>query len=467
MWDDGLTADETADLIAVHIGAEPVKAAWIRCTLRRGVSLTQRLPNDHERALVWALPLSLRDASLADAPPLTVAGASGPQDWGWPWLEVRQGDDLAQAAGWFAYRYDLGDESRDWIRARLEALTPEHQLPAWGAGRPVSHRVCATGPPSAPTPKLPRPDNIEASNKNCTCKLVVGLTTCKRLNLFRRTATSLLKALGDDYRPGYDQSGGCGRLDPLVCRIVVVDDGSPIEDIAAMALEFPSFEFVLKPAHLRGHARSLNLLLSLVRPRPREESGYFMYLEDDWLFLDSHPKALHDAISILDASRRIRAARADGHRVDAMEPVEEVLLNDQASRACAYADTDACLATPMGSSGWVRTVPSGNGADTPVEYRLHEFGSFGDRGFGFWPGFSLNPAVWDLEALDTLVSPNGDRSASLAFDVDDRRFEQSMSLFLAGAGVRIAYLPRMTVRHLGTETSAYELNNLTRPWDRS
>lgn len=36
-----------------------------------------------------------------------------------------------------------------------------------------------------------------------------------------------------------------------------------------------------------------------------------------------------------------------------------------------------------------------------VEYRLHEFGlMYPSHDFAYWPGFSLNPALWDLTKLE-------------------------------------------------------------------
>lgn len=36
-----------------------------------------------------------------------------------------------------------------------------------------------------------------------------------------------------------------------------------------------------------------------------------------------------------------------------------------------------------------------------MEYRLHEFGLLApSHSFAHWPGFSLNPALWDLARLD-------------------------------------------------------------------
>lgn len=41
--------------------------------------------------------------------------------------------------------------------------------------------------------------------------------------------------------------------------------------------------------------------------------------------------------------------------------------------------------------------------DSPAktEYRLHEFGvMYRSHAFSYWPGFSLNPALWDLRRLE-------------------------------------------------------------------
>ena len=259
-----------------------------------------------------------------------------------------------------------------------------------------------------------------------------------------------------------------------------------------MRSEFPNFEFILKPPQRRGHADGLNLLLTLVGRNAdhgiassSSNSNYFLYLEDDWLFLDSHPGAFLDAVALLDASRASRriARLADNKgaesRYPIAEPLAQVLLNDQASRACAYADpVEECLATPLGAAGWPRVLTRAShsspelqdGQDLGISYRLHEFGALA-HDFSYWPGFTLNPAVWDLDALsESWAHYCGKEQLTpgnlLRFNTTDRRFEQSASLSLLQGGTRVGYLSRMTVRHIGTETSAYVLNNLTRPWDR-
>ncbi|CAN0141177.1 unnamed protein product, partial [Scytosiphon promiscuus] len=99
-----------------------------------------------------------------------------------------------------------------------------------------------------------------------------------------------------------------------------------------------------------------------------------------------------------------------------------------------------------------------------VEYRLHEFGMLGpSHSFTYWPGFSLNPALWDLARLDRSYRRKYGRK--LEFDPTDIRFEQSMSMELSDADVSVAYLPDVTFRHVGAGQSAYEANNMRRPWD--
>jgi len=553
--------------------------------------------------LVWAMPLQLVDAADSETTLLSVAieDNDGNKDgtersfvsshppaglWGsraQPQIEVRLGDDVTQLAAWAAYRLDLGVDAASWLRARLERLTPERSSPAWLKARaqrhclhlpwPPLHNTTPQHQPPAHEPKytpskqarvfkaaLGSPPTSETAyfgdrDRSSCCRITVGITTCRRLPLFMVTAKSLLAELGDNFQPGGSNNGytsdhhrgnsnernnstGC----PLVCRVVVVDDGSSPEDVATMRKEFPFFEYMLKPLHRKGHANSLNLLLDLVandvtqseisrqnlqydsvngkfaaNATTANPASYFLYLEDDWLWREGSAEALREAVALLDASRELRTAllkhpkENDHHRhaqnkeeltagsnefVGVAEPLEQVLLNDQASRACAYADPlDVCASTPLGAAGWPRTahLPVAGmkfGADEgrSVDYRLHEFGTLGeDHAFGYWPGFTLNPALWDVTAMQAKLRAHqqhcqfcegvrskscqasgcsGYSDAHLQFNASDLRFEQSMSLKLATAGVRVAYLQRLSVQHLGTEASAYELNGLTRPWDR-
>ena len=138
------------------------------------------------------------------------------------------------------------------------------------------------------------------------------------------------------------------------------------------------------------------------------------------------------------------------------EPVVQVLLNDQSTRSCAYAADAGC--DERGSAGWAREAAGG------VAYRLHDFGTVEPgHAFTYWPGFTLNPAVTDVDALR--CAHEAATGAAPFFDPDDKRFEQTFSLATYDAGLRVAYLPRVSFAHIGVDESAYGLNNYSRPWD--
>ena len=175
------------------------------------------------------------------------------------------------------------------------------------------------------------------------------------------------------------------------------------------------------------------------------QTPYLLYMEDDWLALDhvSVTHVLDEALAVL------RAANEE-------EPVVEVLLNDQSSRSCAYAAEGGCPL--LGSAGWPRMTRDG------IAYRLHDYGTVEPgHAFTYWPGFSLNPALWDVRWLECAFTEAFDTPP--VFNSTDARFEQSFSLRAYDAGIRVAYLPRVSFAHTGVDQTAYALNNFTRPFD--
>ncbi|GMH71477.1 hypothetical protein TL16_g05659 [Triparma laevis f. inornata] len=254
------------------------------------------------------------------------------------------------------------------------------------------------------------------------CFLTVAITTCKRLPLFIKTVDSYLASLG-----------GVEKASRSVCSFLVVDDSSAESDRQEMMARYPSFNFVWKAGEDRGHAKSMNLIMNLV------ETRYLLYLEDDWLFLDGegegYVRLVEEPMKVLFGSN-----------------AAQVLLNDQSSRACAYADPmEKCLRSGnVGKAGWNRD-------GFWVE---HEFGSvYPAHDFTYWPGFSLNPGIWDLKRLRKGLG------GRVVFDSEDERFEQSFSVLCLNKGLDFAHMARISVRHIGTEVSSYVLNGLERPFD--
>lgn len=112
----GEEAENVALRLGEYIRAEPVKAAWLKCALRRGATDGTK----YDMPLVWRQRFELIDSAdripVAVTQRLGVEGQSATEvsdNWGGldgvVDLEVRFGDDLRQRASWFAYRYDLSD----------------------------------------------------------------------------------------------------------------------------------------------------------------------------------------------------------------------------------------------------------------------------------------------------------------------------------------------------------------------
>jgi len=201
-----------------------------------------------------------------------------------------------------------------------------------------------------------------------------------------------------------------------------------------------------------------------------------------------------------------------------VEPLTQILFNDQSSRDCAYSFMDKCHPTHYG--GYYRTItpttttttttttspPSissgssdgasifateekkgssssnssssssggggGGSSSSSITYSLHEFGSMDPHhDFSYWPGLSLNPALWDLvllrQAMTTTTTSSGGGTGSSMFDEGDDRFEQSWSLKGYYQGVVVGYLHRHVFMHNGDDISAYNLNGEKRGWESS
>ncbi len=297
----------------------------------------------------------------------------------------------------------------------------------------------------------------------------------------------------------------------------MVDDGTSNLDRATMMERYPHFEYILKRPRDKGHASSMNalvyefLLYSEDRRSTRTElldkkEIYFMYLEDDWKLLNI--PILHQRLATALESMKIHVPFYDDnhsfqtnhifrdvlltstillhHSISDDDKIHQVLFNEQASRVCAIAD-DACDFNVIGMGGWnkVKNISIFSDDDIiylSIPYQLHEFGlvsSAAHQGgrihdFSNWPGLSLNPGIWNLSEIYRVIqnckiyhdynkddNSNGDE---LIFDENDILFEQRFSVTAYVCGLNMVYFPSLIFGHTG-DVSAYNLNNISRPWD--
>ena len=287
------------------------------------------------------------------------------------------------------------------------------------------------------------------------------------------------------------------ELEEEACRriseVVVVDDRSPEDDRATMQREFPLWRFVFLDAldgqgsgcGGGGHARSMNWIIGNV------ETRFLLYLEDDWRALGPLGGAIAAATEILRRPRPLAPShcpdtgcspRSVHHSAllpsasRCREPVAQVLLNSQSSRACAEGREGECDVGTLDHVGWPRSSAwpfcgerrgapsssfsaSSSALPDDTKYRLHEFGILDDA-FSYWPGLSFNPGLWDVIAVKAALSRilgGTNNNSRPVFDLCDAHFEQRFSATTWLAGLRVASLPLLLFSHSGF-VSAYSFD---------
>ena len=93
--------------------------------------------------------------------------------------------------------------------------------------------------------------------------VTITMTSCKRYDLFRRTVSSFVNCCLDYH---------------YIKQWIVIDDNSSDEDINQMKTDFPFLEIIRKGPSEKGHCKSMNMLIDLVK------TPFFFHLEDDWVF---------------------------------------------------------------------------------------------------------------------------------------------------------------------------------------
>ena len=216
----------------------------------------------------------------------------------------------------------------------------------------------------------------------------IAMTTCRRLSHFLAVAEQIV-----DMVTSFSST--------YLMEVVVVDDGSSDSDRAAMLSANPAFSFIFKSEDNRGHANSLNIIMRHVSTR------YVLYLEDDWKllsdpFLSPPLKSVvmksgnvnQNSSGQLDSKNLLQflirmSIRIIDDSISAnsdVEPIAQVFLNDQVSRACAvgnlgWSTPNQCERELVGRGGWHReaTVASIQPQDSfKIPYCLHEFGLSGE-----------------------------------------------------------------------------------------
>jgi len=248
-------------------------------------------------------------------------------------------------------------------------------------------------------------------------RVTMSITTCKRLDLFVRTMTSFLNA--------------CADID-LIDRWICVDDNSSDADRVEMERLFPFFEFVLKGADEKGHARSMNLI------RERVRTPFLVHLEDDWQFFVRRPY-IGPAIEILEECPNVGQLLFNRNYAEVLD--ERRLPGGRLAVSWTHAH---------------RFRIHEHYAPQSEEYRRFQ-DAHGRPSNAHWPHYSLRPSVLKTSVLQRIG----------AYAEDSPHFELDYAERYTGAGFRSGFFDGIHCLHIGRTwrhqeagiANAYTLND--------
>jgi hypothetical protein len=228
----------------------------------------------------------------------------------------------------------------------------------------------------------------EQQNKKIS--VLFSVTTCKRLDLFKKTVYSILNNWLD-----------INKVDYFLC----VDDNSSEEDISEMKTLFPFFNYILKKPEEKGHRESMNIIwLELQKMKPT----YWIHMEDDWMFFQKK-NYISQGIEFLD---KYESAR-----------INQVVFNK--NYGLMYSD--------LGRVG---------GIELEKELILHEKrdGLVG-RNCGYWPHYSLQPSIIRTKVILELGN----------YDSANKFFERDYAEKYNKADYKTGFFPSIYSLHIGKQ----------------
>lgn len=247
------------------------------------------------------------------------------------------------------------------------------------------------------------------------------ITTCKRLELFERTINSFLHCCVDKH---------------LINHWLCVDDNSSDSDRERMKQRYPFFTFYLKTPEEKGHAKSMNIIRSLVK------TPYVFHMEDDWQFFEKR-NYITECLEVLNEDKSYGQCLINKNYSETASDAHEIsggLLRLTKHSEIRYFIHEYCK------------------DETELEEFKNKYSS-GNKQCAYWPHFSLRPSL-----LRTHVWSIGD------FNEKAEHFEMEYAHRYIATGFKSVFLERIYAMHIGrltserhdeTKLNAYTLNNET------
>lgn len=233
-------------------------------------------------------------------------------------------------------------------------------------------------------------------------RVMLSITTCKRLELFEQTMNALLRTWKD-----------IDMIDYFYC----VDDNSSDEDRAKMKEKFPFFNYYMKAQHEKGHRESMNIIWNKLNER---KPTYWIHLEDDWLFLTSESYVTR-GISLLDTYEK--------------QNIHQLVFNRE--YGLMLQDMDRTSGKPLEKGVWLHTQDAVVG-----------------KNCAYWPHYSIQPSIMRTRAILEIGNYNSPNTF----------FERDYANKYCAAGFKTMFFDGIYSIHIGKQhwetegKNAYALN---------
>lgn len=233
------------------------------------------------------------------------------------------------------------------------------------------------------------------------------MTTCRRLELFKRTMESFRRTCKDQ---------------DLIKHWIISDDGSSESDIEEMRRLCPEFTILRSPE--RGQAENLNNLFGAV------QTEYFFHNEDDWLFLkeDHYIRKMFDVAFNDQRIKNVTLRHWQGYEVN----------------------------RPGGMKYNLHWFSQFDYNHMPVEAIEILCNKTNCNWFGYTlnPGLQHLPTVKRLGKYETWTKPLGYGRMGLE---DPRCFDRPQAISYLTMGLRTACLSENYIEHIGGDNSVYSV----------
>ena len=235
--------------------------------------------------------------------------------------------------------------------------------------------------------------------------ITVTMTTCKRLDLFKKTMNSFWRCVKDVT----DYVAGC----------LVVDDNSSESDRQKMKELFPFCTFIHKTFEQKGHAISMNMIRDIVK------TPYIFHMEDDWEFINKG-NYMTTLLNILNTDPSYGQALVNKDYAET-----EFYLQVKGAKKCV---------TDLGNIYYEHVYTPGIQYPYPNSH--------------YWPHYSLRPGITRMSVLKEVGKYNKDAS----------HFEMEYAHRYNALGYKTTFMDGIYSYHIGKLTwekgdNAYSLND--------